>query len=101
MFDRRLVLKGFGPQPVTEVQTSMLRRVADLASLIGVEQQAAVLQYKGVLPYMILQSGPNQPLAGLSNQQAWALLLDDGDWEKACPKRSLAASGALRAMIRF
>ena len=101
MFDRRLVLKGFGPQPVTEVQTSMLRRVADLASLIGVEQQAALLQYKGVLPYMIAQSGPNQPLAGLSNQQAWALLLDDGVWEKACPKRSLAASGAFRAMIRF
>ena len=50
---------------------------------------------------MIAQSGPNQPLAGLSNQQAWALLLDDGVWEKACPKRLLSASGALRALIRF
>ena len=53
-----------------------------------------------VLPYMIAQSGPNQPLAGLSNQQAWALLLDDGVWEKACPN-ILAASGALRVIIRF
>ena len=101
MFDRRLVLKGFGPQPATEVRMSMLRGVARLASLVGVEQAAATLQYNGVLPYMIAQSGPNQPLAGLSNQQAWALLLDDGVWEKACPKRLLAASGALRAMIRF
>ena len=101
MFDRRLVLKGFGPQPATEVRMSMLRGVARLASLVGVEQAAATLQYNGVLPYMIAQSGPNQPLAGLSNQQAWALLLDDGVWEKACPKRLLAGSGALRAMIRF
>ena len=101
MFDRRLVLKGFGPQPVTEVKKPMLQGVARLASLLGVEQAAATLQYNGVLPYMIAQSGPNQPLAGLSNQQAWALLLDDGVWEKACPKRLLAGSGALRAMIRF
>ena len=101
IFDRRLVLKGFGPQPVTEVKTYMRKSVARLASLLGLEQQAAVLQYDGALPYMIAQSGPNQPLAGLSNQQAWALLLDDGVWEKACPKRHLSASGALRAIIRF
>ena len=37
MFDRRLVLKGFGPQPATEVRMSMLRGVARLASLVGVE----------------------------------------------------------------
>ena len=79
----------------------MLRGVARLASLVGVEQAAATLQYNGVLPYMIAQSGKKQPLAGLSNQQAWALLLDDGVWEKACPTRLLAGSGALRAMIRF
>ena len=85
MFDRHLVLKGFGPQPVTEVKKSMLQGVARLASLLGLEQAAATLQYNGVLPYMIAQSGPNQPLAGLSNQQAGALLLDDGVWEKACP----------------
>jgi len=101
MFDRRLVLKGFGPQPVTEVRKSMLRGVARLASLVGVEQTSATLQYNGVLPYMIAQSGPNQPLAGLSNQAAWALLLDDDVWEKACPKRLLSASGALRAIIRL
>ena len=41
--------------------------------------------HNGVLPYMIAQSGPIPPLAGLSNQQAGALLLDDGVWEKACP----------------
>ena len=37
MFDRRLVLKGFGPQPVTEVKKPMLQGVARLASLVGVE----------------------------------------------------------------
>ena len=78
MFDRRQVLKGFGPQPVTAMRMSMLRGVARLASLVGVEQTAATLQHNGVLPYMIAQLGPDQPLAGLSNQQAWALLLDDG-----------------------
>ena len=101
ILDRRLVLKAFGPQPVTEVRQFMLRGVARLASLVGVEQAPATLQYNGVLPYMIAQSGPNQPLAGRSNQQAWALLLDDDVWEKACPKRFRSASGALRALIRL
>ena len=59
MFDRRLVLKGLGPQPATELRMFMLRGVARLASLLGVEQAAATLQYGGVLPYMIAQSGPN------------------------------------------
>ena len=44
MFDRRLVLKGFGPQPVAELRNSILRGVARLASLVGVEENAAVLQ---------------------------------------------------------
>ena len=101
IFDRRLVLKGFGPQPVTEVREFMLRGVARLASFVRVEQAPAVLQYVGVLPYMIAQSGPNQPLAVLSNQEAWALLLDDAVWEQACSRRFRSASGALRALIRF
>ena len=101
IFDRRQVLKGFGPQPVTEVRQFMLRGVVQLASLLGVEQAAATLQYTQVLPYMIAQSGPNQPLAGRTNQQAWALLLDDDVWEEACPKRFRSASAALRAFIRF
>ena len=101
IFDRRLVHKGFGPQPVLEVRQFMLRGVAHLATLHGVEQVAATLQYNQVLPYMIAQSGPSQPLAGLSNQQAWALLLDDDVWQEACPKRYRSASGALRVLIRF
>ena len=79
MFDRRLVLKGFGPQPVTEVRTSMLRGVARLASLVGVEEKAAVLQYNGVLPYMIAQSdktaigGPIQSASLGAPTRRWCL----------------------------
>ena len=50
---------------------------------------------------MIKQWAPAQPLAGKTNQEAWALLLDDGVWEAACPRRLLAASGALRRITRF
>jgi len=101
IFDRRLVQKGFGPQPVQEVRQFMLKGVNRLSTLLGVEQQAAILQYSQVLPYMMAQSAPSKPLAGLSNQQAWALLLHDDVWHKACPKRYHSASAALRAIIRF
>ena len=70
-------------------------------TLHGVEQVAATLQYNQVLPYMIARSGLSQPLAGLSNQQAWALLLDDEVWQEACPQRNRSASGALCVLIRF
>ena len=44
---------------------------------------------------------PGQPLAEVSNQVAWASLLCDDTWEAACPRATLAASGALRKLIRF
>ena len=79
----------------------MLRSVYQLARLLKREEQAAGLQYTDVLNYMLKQWAPGQPLAGKTNQEAWALLLDDGVWEAACPSRLQAASGALRRIIRF
>ena len=78
-----------------------MRGVRQLASLLGCEEQAAVLQYNSVLPYMIQLMAPNQPLAETTNQQAWALLLDAECWEAACPNRVRAASRALGRLIRF
>jgi hypothetical protein len=112
IFDRRLVLRGFGPLPDQRVRIQVLRAVRQLATLTGCEEAAAVLQYSSVVPYMVNQllagdslsqplAGLNQPLAGDSNQQAWALLLRDDVWNDACPKRSVSASRALRKMIRF
>ena len=101
MFDRRLVRKGFGPLPDPEVRRFLLRGVRALAALLGCEAQAAILQYNGVLPYMLEQMEESHPLADKTNQQAWALLLDDHFWEAACPKRLSAASGALSRIIRF
>ena len=72
-----------------------------LAILLGVEEIAAVLLYNSVPPYMMEQMAPSQPLAGQTNQQAWARLLDDEFWEVACPKRLRAASGALSRLVRF
>ena len=96
IFDRRLVLKGFGPLPSSDTRRFLLRAVR-----LGCEAAAAVLQYNGVLPHMINQMAPNQPLAGKTNQQAWALLLDDAFWEAACPNRLRGASRALCRLIRF
>ena len=101
IFDRRLVQKAFGPIPCNETRKFLLRGVRKLAALLGCEETAAVLQYNGVLPYMLSQTAAGQPLAEKTNPQAWALLLDDGFWEKACPKRFVAASGVLRRLIRF
>ena len=64
IFDRRLVVKGFGPEPAVKVRESLLRGVRKLASLLGQEEVPAVLQYNGVLPYMIAQMAPTQPLVG-------------------------------------
>ena len=67
-----------------------------------VQEATAVLQYDGVLPYMVEQVAPLQSLADKTNQQAWARLLDDEVWEAACPTRFRpAASGALVRMICF
>ena len=105
IFDRRLVLRGFGPLPDQRVRKQVLRAVRQLATLMGCEEAAAVLQYNSVIPYMLnqLQAGDSftQPLAGDPNQPAWALLLRDDVWNEACPKRSVSASRALRRMIRF
>jgi len=101
VFDRRTVIKGFGPLPSSETRRLLLRGVRQLAKLLGREERAAELQYTDVLDYMIKQWAPAQPLAGKTNQEAWALLLDDGVWEAACPSRLQAASGALRRIIRF
>ena len=72
-----------------------------LAALLGCEEAPAVLQYNGVLPYMIQQMGPSQPLSGATNQQAWARVLDDDFWEAACPRRLRGASRVLCRLVRF
>ena len=50
IFDRRLALKGFGPLPDIDTWRFLLWGVRKLASLLGCEEQAAILQYNGVLP---------------------------------------------------
>ena len=101
IFDRRLVRKAFGPSGDSKVRTFLLRSVRHLSGVLGCDEAAAVLQYNSVIPYMIQEMAPSSPLAGVTNQQAWALLLDDDYWEKACPKRLRGASLALRRLIRF
>ena len=97
IFDRRLVRKAFGPPGDSKVRTFLLRSVRHLSGVLGCDEAAAVLQYNSVIPYMT----QSEPLAGVTNQQAWALLLDDDHWEKACPKRLRGASLALCRLIRF
>ena len=99
--DRRLVLRGFGPLPDSDTRRLLLRGVRQLAPLCGCEEAAAVLQYSGVLPYMIEQMALGQPLADKTNQQSWARLLDDDVWEAACPARLRTGSRALCRLIRF
>ena len=101
IFDRRLVQKGFGPLPDTEVRRFLLRGARRLANLLGCEEEAVILQYQSALPYMIEQMQPLQPLAGKTNQEAWAILLDDATWESACPARLRVSSRSLRMVIRF
>ena len=101
IFDRRQILKGVGPFLDDEVRGFLLRGVRQLASLLGCEETPSILQYNSVLPYMIQQMEPTKPLAGLTNQQAWACILDEDFWEAACPKRLSQASGALSRIVRF
>jgi hypothetical protein len=101
VFDRRLVRKGFGPLPDSDVRRFLLRGLRQLAALLGREETAVVLQYTSVLPYMIEQMAPSQPLAEKTNQEAWACLLDDEIWEAACPKRLRISSHAVAQLIRF
>ncbi|MCP4244204.1 MAG: hypothetical protein GY772_26965, partial [bacterium] len=101
IFDRRLVVKGFGPLPDAEVRRFLLRSVRQLAGLLEVDAQTAILQYNDVVPYMLRQMAAGQALAAKTNLQAWASLLDDECWDDASPRRLRAASGALRKLIRF
>ena len=101
IFDRRTVVRGYGPEPRASVRSTVLHGVRCLATLLGCEEAAAVLQYNSVLPWMLEQMAPGQPLAEVSNQVAWASLLCDETWQQACRRGTLAASGALRKLIRF
>ena len=100
MFDWRLVVKGFGPLPDSYVRRFLLRGVRTLAALLGAEEATEVLLYSGVVPCMLDQMAPSQPLAE-NNQDAWALVLDDDCWGAACPKRLRGASRELCRLIRF
>ncbi len=93
--------KGVGPFPDNDVRWFLLRGVRQLAGLLGCEEQAALLQYNGVLPYMLRQMVSIQPLVEKTNQEAWALLLEDEVWEDACPSRLGASHGSIARVIRF
>ena len=86
--DRRQVLRAFGPLPDSDTRRFLLRGVRQLAPLCGCEEGAAVLQYSGVLPYMIEHMALGQPLADKANQQAWARLLDDVFWGSGLPRET-------------
>ena len=101
MFDRRLMLKGFGPLPDPAVRQFLLQGARRMAGLLGLEEAAVILQYNSVIAYMLEQMRSLQPLAEKTNQQAWARLLDDAFWEAACPKRLRVSSRALCCLIRF
>ena len=101
IFDRHTVVRGYGPRPLASVRSTLLHGVRSLATLLGCEEAAAVLQYNSVLPWILQQMAPGQPLAEVSNQVAWASFLCDDTWEEACRRATLAASGALRKLIRF
>ena len=101
MFDRRTIVKGYGPQPLASVRSTLLHGVRHLATLLGCEEATSVLQYNSIIPWVLEQMAPGQPLADVSNQAAWASLLCDDTWDQACPRATLAASGALRKLIRF
>ena len=101
MFDRRLVRKGFGDLPCLNTRRFMLRGVRQVAAALGCDETAAVLQYNDVILYMLTQSSPGLPLAALTNQQAWACLLDDAFWHAACPRRLVGGSHVLRKLVRF
>ena len=72
MFDRRLVRKGFGPLPDSNMRKVLLRGAGKIAVALGLEETAVVGGYKGVIQYILEQMEVGQPLAGMSNQNAWA-----------------------------
>ena len=101
IFDRRLVRKAFGILPCPRTRQFMLRGVKQVATALGCNPGVAVLQYNDVIVYMLRQFSPGLPLAALTNQQAWARLLDDAFWHAACPRRLVGASHVLRKLVRF
>ena len=63
MFDRRLMLQGFGPLADPYTRRCLLRCVHELAPIPDCEGHLAVLQYNGLLPYMLQLFALGQPLA--------------------------------------
>ena len=43
MFDRRTIVRGYGPQPLASVRSRLLHGVRHLATLLGCEEATAVL----------------------------------------------------------
>ena len=82
MFDRRLVRKGFGPLPDSNMRKVLLRGAGKIAVALGLEETAVVGGYKGVIQYILEQMEVGQPLAAMSNQNAWACCLDSEFWNQ-------------------
>ena len=74
IFDSDEISKAFGPLPDCVLRRKLLRSVRQFAIALGVEKEAAVLQYNGVIPHMLEQMKPSKPLAGRTNSEAWTLL---------------------------
>ena len=63
MFDRRLVRKGFGPLPDSDMRKVLLRGARQISVALGLEETAVVGGYTGVIKYMLEQMEVGQPLA--------------------------------------
>ena len=101
MFDRRLVRKGFGPLPDSEMRRVLLRGARQIAVALGLEVTAVEGGYKGVIQYILGQMEAGQPLAKMSNQTAWSCCLDPEFLESACPRRLVSSFSAFGKVIRF
>ena len=101
MFDRRLVRKGFGPLPDSDMRKVLLRGARQISVALGLEETAVVGGYTGVIQYILEQMEDGQPLAAMSNQSAWACCLDSEFLEAACPGRLRSTFSALGKVIRF
>ena len=101
MFDRRLVRKGFGPLPDSDMRKVLLRGARQISVALGLEETAVVGGYTGVIKYILEQMEVGQPLAEMSNQRAWACCLDADFLESACPGRLLSSFSAFGKVIRF
>ena len=51
IFDRRTIVRAYGPQPLARVRSTLLHGVRHLATLLGCEEATAVLQYSSVKPW--------------------------------------------------